>query len=245
MVRVPIISRVSARETMVFFETLFNRTLFLLAGPAVAQLPSQITYRHFRGRGTLAHVNRPIVSRVMRMLGTQPATIIETGSSAWGFDSTRLWATRVSVFGGELWSVDIRPEPREALGNLGEAVFLEVQDSVNFLEDFQERTSAGGVQFAFLDSYDLDLDNPVPSMEHGLKEFNALLPMLERGSLVLIDDTPRSASGFGNQEQKAQDYMDKFGILPGKGALVLKQELGQGRFEVIAHEYAVLLRKLL
>ena len=244
MLRVLRFARVLVRRTLFSLGALFDKAFTRVARPAVFRKPSQIVYWHFRDRGVLDHVNRALVSRVMQLLGTQPATIIETGSSAWGFDSTRLWATRVSVFGGELWSVDIRPEPREALGNLGEAVFLEVRDSVSFLEDFQERTPTGGVQFAFLDSYDLDLDNPVPSMEHGLKEFNALLPTLEKGSLVLIDDTPRSASGFGNQERKAQEYMEKFGILPGKGALVLKQEAAQGRFEVLGQEYGVLLRRL-
>ena len=178
-----------------------------------------------------------IVSRAMRILGTQPATIIEARSSTWGFDSTRLWATRVSIFGGELWSVDIRPEPREALGNVGEAVFLKVRDSVNLLENFHGRASARGVTFAFLERYDLDLDNPVPSMERGLKECNALLPMLKERTLGLSDDTPRSASSFGNQEQKAQDCMDRFGILPGKGALVLKQEVGPRSFGMFMRFY--------
>jgi hypothetical protein len=58
-----------------------------------------------------------------------------------------------------------------------------VSDSVEFLESYQ-----GTPNLVHLDSWDLDLTNPVPSMLHGWLEFVAIKDKMPSGSIILIDD---------------------------------------------------------
>ena len=74
---------------------------------------------HYRLFSDPDHHTKPGILRVVQELGRKPAHILETGSSAWGSDSTRLWSKYVQVFGGTVWSVDLREQPRQKLGDLG------------------------------------------------------------------------------------------------------------------------------
>ena len=58
-----------------------------------------------------------------------------------------------------------------------------VSDSVEFLESYQ-----GTPNLVHLDSWDLDLTNPVPSMLHGWLEFVAIKDKMSSGSIILVDD---------------------------------------------------------
>lgn len=58
-----------------------------------------------------------------------------------------------------------------------------VSDSVKFLEEYN-----GSPNLVHLDSWDLDLTNPVPSMLHGWLEFVAIKDKMPSGSIVIIDD---------------------------------------------------------
>ena len=58
-----------------------------------------------------------------------------------------------------------------------------VSDSVKFLEDYN-----GSPNLVHLDSWDLDLTNPVPSMLHGWLEFAAIKDKMPSGSIIIIDD---------------------------------------------------------
>lgn len=58
-----------------------------------------------------------------------------------------------------------------------------ISDSVEFLESYQ-----GSPNLVHLDSWDLDLTNPVPSMLHGWLEFAAIKDKMPSGSIVIIDD---------------------------------------------------------
>ena len=44
----------------------------------------------------------------------------------------------------------------------------------------------------FIDRFDLDIDNPEPSQEHGLNEFLLLDKKLKKDAILSIDDTPIS-----------------------------------------------------
>ena len=72
--------------------------------------PHALCHDHFRLRSSLTHVNYDSMCYVIEALGGRPQTILETGMSAWGTDSTRLFDSYVRSFGGHLWSVDIEPE---------------------------------------------------------------------------------------------------------------------------------------
>lgn len=58
-----------------------------------------------------------------------------------------------------------------------------VQDSVEFLKNYQ-----GFPNLIHLDSWDLDLKDPIASMLHGWLEFNAIKDKMPIGSIVIIDD---------------------------------------------------------
>jgi hypothetical protein len=71
--------------------------------------------RHFETWSTLDHQNRYAFVATLQNSNGQPKTIIETGTSAWGTDSTRLWDSYVRNFGGIFYSVDIRHEASDRL----------------------------------------------------------------------------------------------------------------------------------
>ena len=58
-----------------------------------------------------------------------------------------------------------------------------VSDSVKFLEEYN-----GSPNLVHLDSWDLDLTNPVPSMLHGWLEFVAIKDKMPSGSIIIVDD---------------------------------------------------------
>ena len=58
-----------------------------------------------------------------------------------------------------------------------------VSDSVKCLEEY-----GGNPNLVHLDSWDLDITNPVPSMLHGWLEFVAIKDKMPPGSIILVDD---------------------------------------------------------
>jgi hypothetical protein len=200
-----------------------------------------LVQNHFSIWSETDHVNREIFSLALHALGGSPAKIIETGTSAWGTDSTRLWDSYVRKFGGSFCSVDIRREASQRLKwQLSKKSQLFINDSVDFLA----KESNLPADLYFLDSWDLDLGDPLPSATHGLNEYLAIEPYLEPGNLILIDDTP-CALRLGDPQNlpaKAIEFIEKYDQLPGKGAFICRELTKKFHFEVILHDYALLLR---
>ena len=69
---------------------------------------------HF-SRQNAQHPNEGAARLVLCSFGAKPITLVETGTSAWGFDSTRLWDRYVRRFGGLVLSVDKRSKAKEKL----------------------------------------------------------------------------------------------------------------------------------
>lgn len=203
---------------------------------------TRIAHTHFRQRNLTGHVNQIPMTKALRLLRSRRALIVETGSSAHGTDSTRLWARYVELFGGLAFSVDISSEPSEKLGNLGSSVSLHVDDSVNFLRRFELPDGFQKIDLLFLDSWDVDLANPQASMDHGRSELLAAMGCLTSGSLVLIDDTPQETSLWGQNDKLAEEYRLRTGLVPGKGSTILNDDELMSHFEVLHHSYSVLLR---
>jgi len=200
---------------------------------------SELTRWHFHNRSEPHHINRVGLTLALRELNERPALILETGTSAWGTDSSSLFASYVKSFGGAFYTVDIRSEPSRQLGNLGERVHTAVGDSVQFLNGFAIPTGYGKVDLAYLDSWDLDVDNPEPAMEHGLREWQALEPLLGPGSIVVIDDTPIEGFLLG---EAAHSHSANSNVIPGKGSLVLKDAAVLRHFRILYHHYNVVLK---
>jgi hypothetical protein len=196
---------------------------------------------HFSTWSEPDHLNREIFYLALSALAGAPARIIETGTSAWGTDSTRLWDSYIRVFGGSLNSVDIRREASRRLKwQLSKKSCLLVNDSVDFLSNESNQPA----DLYYLDSWDLDLSNPLPSAQHCLREFIAIAPFLKTGTLILIDDTP-CALRIGEIQKlppKAIEFIEKYNTLPGKGAFICQELNRKFEFETLLHDYALLVR---
>jgi len=195
---------------------------------------------HFRIWSTPGHPNQHLFSLVLENLRGRGAIIVETGTSAWGTDSTRLWDLYVRQYGGSLTSVDICSAPSRRLrGQMSKQTTLVISDSRKFLEMY----SGPSPDFVYLDSFDADPRDPFPSALHGLAEFRAIYPKLKVGSMCLIDDTPRVIPDAELNRYPAQlDFRKLTGQNPGKGALVLRDLHQFPAVKVLAHDYALLLQ---
>jgi hypothetical protein len=196
---------------------------------------------HFSTWSEPDHLNREIFSVALNALAGSPARIIETGTSAWGTDSTRLWDTYIRRFGGTFCSVDVRSEASQRLRwQLSKKSDLVVNDSVDFLTEESNQPA----DLYFLDSWDLDLSDPLPSAQHGLREYMAIEPYLKPGILILIDDTP-TALRLGNLQnlpRKAVEFIEKYNQLPGKGEFISEELNKKFEFKILMHDYALLLK---
>jgi hypothetical protein len=177
---------------------------------------------HFIKRSTPDHVNRTSILDAIELLGERPSLILETGSSAWGTNSSRLFDDYVGMFGGEFTTVDIRIAPLLRLWrDLGPRSSIVCDDSVRFLRRWVAENPGRRADLVYLDSYDLDLSSPTAAAVHALLEFDAIRPALREGSLLLIDDTPVSMDFFAEPARtEAQRFKERSGLIPGKGMLV-------------------------
>lgn len=196
---------------------------------------------HFSFWSQASHVNRKVFEFTLGVLNGEKAIIIETGTAAWGTNSTRLWDAYIRKNGGSLVSIDIRPDASARLaGQLSKYSKCVISDSVVFLQSNKPMYA----DLYFLDSWDVDWANPHASAIHGLAEFEAISSDLRSGNLVLIDDTPVSTEYIPYRNHpEAKSYFESHQVWPGKGALVLKQIQQSDEYQVLFHEYALLFRK--
>ena len=194
---------------------------------------------------TPEHPCRATLTEALEMFSLQPINIIETGSSAWGTNSTMLFDSYVNSFGGRLNSVDLRATPMLSLKNkCTKSTTLHCNDSVTFLTNHKYKND--NPKLIYLDSWDIKWDSPIPAMAHGLAEFLTVLPELKCGDVILIDDTPRDhgvverVQGAINRQHFLQ--MQKMGITGGKGSLVKDYIEFHDICEVVRHEYQLILR---
>ena len=117
--------------------------------------------------------------------------IIETGASQNLLDGCfGLYLAKLAEeLGGIFSSVDIDPEilEKSRLSYLNFLPNLKVNhhlgDSVEFLKEY-----VGSPNLVHLDSWDLDMKNPIPSMLHGWLEFDAIRRKMPSGSICVVDD---------------------------------------------------------
>jgi hypothetical protein len=200
----------------------------------------------------LTHINYPTFRRLVEeMMSLGDVAILETGSSAYGTNSSALFAQLARALGGTFVTVDANPATAagatELIAQLGcggvaRAVCAE---SVAFL-----RQHAARCNVVYLDSFDLVPDRFVESENHGWSEFKTLCErglLDSRGALILVDDTPRTLEILATQVDdaylaKAREHLVRHNRLPGKGALIAQRVASDQRFELLAWEYQILFR---
>jgi FkbM family methyltransferase len=140
----------------------------------------------------------------------RPVTIVETGcvreEDGWDGDgqSTILF-DKYALFhpGSVVFSVDINPAATALCRSLvGPQVHIHTGDSVAFLKSLTDDPppEIESIDLLYLDSYDVDLHDPLPSAIHTLKELVAIVPLLSAEGLVVVDDSPLSLLGVANAE---------------------------------------------
>jgi len=165
----------------------------------------QLVNSHFTKYSDVNHVCKSTLMAALNGLGEKSSIIVETGSSAWGTNSSLLFDSYVNSFGGKFETVDIRVDPSLNLyRHCCNRTFLSCDDSVSFLKKWSAVNVNVKIDLLYLDSWDLDLYNSVPSALHGLAEFLAVSNNLQSGSLLLIDDTPHDLVYF--KKVLGEDY---------------------------------------
>lgn len=144
------------------------------------------------------------LSQALRLMQDRKlTTIIETGTSRCGDSncagdgcSSLIFTDYVRKHGGTFYSVDIDQQAllhaQAALEAPCKNAHFICSDSVDFLYDFSKP-----IDFLYLDSYDFDTANPLPSQQHHLREIQAAYSKLHKNSVVMIDDCmlPRGGKG--------------------------------------------------
>lgn len=194
---------------------------------------------HFQFWSDISHQNREGLRLALSYLQNKPSVIIETGTSAYGTDSSRLFDSYVRNFGGNFHSVDISPYPSKRLKfQHSKNSYFYVSDSVSFLENLRSSLGISKIDLVYLDSWDVDWDNPTQCAIHGLAEFKLVQPYLKKGSVLVIDDTPNSLKWIPSEyHDVATKYEQKYGVLPGKGALIVKELKTNMNARKIWHDY--------
>ena len=195
---------------------------------------------HFVRWSSSNHQNRAGLELALSILGERPAVIIETGTSNYGTDSSRLFDSYVRTFGGEFSSVDIDPYPANQLKwAKSKRTFFHIQDSLVFLKNLNADTK---VDFIYLDSWDVDWANPLASAEHGYREILEVKKFIKKNLVLVIDDTPRELKWIPEENQiNAKEFIATHGTLPGKGAFFAKALKGED-YDVLHHEYNLVIR---
>jgi hypothetical protein len=200
------------------------------------------TYEMFTGIGKPMHLNYLTFKELFKnMDGKKDLIILETGIASAGTNSTYLFDQYIRKYGGKFWSVDINKGLVDAhQGNMCSGTTLVCDDSVNFLKSWVQNNSEKNVDVIYLDSYDLDWYNPQPSAIHGLNEYLALLPVLKKDTLLLIDDTPANPYWLDTRGTLYNDMIKYYSMnncLPGKGQYVLDVTKNA---DTLLHNYQIL-----
>jgi hypothetical protein len=110
------------------------------------------------------------------------------GQSTYMFDQFVQAETRAGRAAG-FFSIDVDLESLAvARRACSHATNLVCNDSVYALHTLARQLAGGRLTLLYLDSFNLDPGNPLPSARHHMMELTAAAPLLATGSLVAIDD---------------------------------------------------------
>ena len=142
---------------------------------------------------------------------SSPYALGDDGASTYIFDDF------INFYDGEVLSVDSKQDNVDyAIKFTSDRTSVYCRDSVPFLWELPEKTK---IDFLYLDSFDLDPNNPVPSQLHHVKELCACMKNLKKGTIIAVDDhlnTPefdqyRSTLVQGGKARFVEDFMKNIG----------------------------------
>ena len=153
----------------------------------------------------------------LESLSKENPTILETGIARtdenWEGDgmSSLMFDKYINEVGGNFTSIDINPSNVSfARSKLSSKSNLICSDSVIQLHKISRDEEYPMIDVLYLDSFDLDWNNPIPSSFHHMKELLAIYPKIQKGTLIVVDDNANN-KGKG---QMVKDFMKNIGINP-------------------------------
>jgi len=165
---------------------------------------------HFLNYSASDHICRVTLDLALRELYTgdkRQVRILETGSSAWGTNSSLLFDSFVNSFGGQFETVDIRISPSVDLATkCSPNTRLYTDDSVSFLKKWSA-------------------NNP-----------DAVIDLLYLFALNTPADLSYFKSAQGDIDNFSK-YQRETGLFPGKGSLLREILKGTGRATELKHAY--------
>lgn len=180
---------------------------------------------------------------------TDKIIILETGSSAWGTNSSELFDKFITYKNNYhrnssfLYTCDLRLNPMLNLkSKVSENTYLICNDSVKCLTNLSKILPLESHQYLiYLDSYDLEYNNPIPSGLHGFNEFIAVIPFLKKGTVLIIDDSPIDLSLCPDYAKiDSEKCFQKFGLYPGKGMFIDPVITKFKNIKKIFHKYQII-----
>lgn len=198
------------------------------------------TYEMFSLIGKPMHLNYLTFRELFKQINNRKDLIIlESGIASAGTNSTYLFNEYIKKYGGKFWSVDINKDLVDIhKGNMCPSTTLICDDSIHFFKEWCNQYKNADV--IYLDSWDLDWYNPHPAAIHGLNEYLSLLPIYNKNTLLLIDDTPSSPYWIDSREKLFDDMIEYYinkSELPGKGQYILNVHKNA---DILLHNYQLL-----
>lgn len=120
-----------------------------------------------------------------------------------------------------VFSVDLDAEAvARCRSVVGETVRIHCGDSVPYLKTLADHPppELKFIDLLYLDSFDVNIDDPLPSAIHHLKELTAIAPLLRSETLVAVDDSPPSFIGLVGEDKSIK--MLRPPRIGGKGKLI-------------------------
>jgi hypothetical protein len=231
------------------YDTFFHKQEFKTSHETLANVNGTLVPVFLKTQETpdvfFTHLNYYTMKEALRQLifhnkDLNKFKFIETGCSAHGTKSTLLWDKFVNFYDGSVDSVDLN---ERAVNNTIPQVSGKSKVFHSNSLDFLPKVD-GLIDFLYLDSYDVDFLNPLPSAMHHLEEFNRVKHLLHKNSIILIDDTPVSAEWVDDGLNQPNNVLLKRIFNPnmsGKGSLV-NMELEKMGATKILHQYQTLWR---
>lgn len=109
--------------------------------------------------------------------------------------STVLFDEFVNFHDGIVVSIDISRKNCELAQNMtSDKTTIYCSDSIDFLNNY---TLSNKIDLLYLDSFDIDFNNPHLSARHHMNELNAIKDKLEKGTIIVVDDHESDESGKG------------------------------------------------
>ena len=130
----------------------------------------------------------------LELLNGEQFTIVETGTARqpdnwqWDGQSTILWDAFVNHYSGVIYSIDNDEKAIEvARTSVSKSVHFIFGDSIQTLKNMDNKIIEQ-IDLLYLDSYDFDPNNPIPSAFHHLEELAVIYRRLKKGCLIVVDD---------------------------------------------------------